>query len=59
MVFGSPLIYKSIFISEKDWTERSYDGDTRATNQTSSFQAEWENHPSCTQSGCEWALDFP
>ena len=26
MVFGSPLFCKCIFISEKDWTERSYDG---------------------------------
>ena len=26
MVFGSPLFYECIFISEKDWTERSYDG---------------------------------
>ena len=59
MVFGSPLIYKSIFLSEKDWTERSYDGDTSATNQPSSFQVERENHHSCTQSSCEWDLDFP
>ena len=47
MVFGSPLFYKRIFISEKDSIELSYDGDTRATNQPSSFQVEWENHPSC------------
>ena len=50
MVFGSPLFYKCIFISEKDSTELSYDGGTRATNQPSSFQVEWENHPSCRHS---------
>ena len=37
MAFGSPLFYKCIFISEKYWTEWSYDGDTRATNQPSSI----------------------
>ena len=47
MAFGPPLFYKCIFITEKDWTERSYDGDTRATNQLSSFQVERENHLSC------------
>ena len=59
MVFGSPLFYKCIFISEKEWTEPSYEGDTRAINQSSSFQGEPQNHPSCAQSSFEWALDFP
>ena len=50
MVFGSLLFYKCIFISEKSWMEWSYDGDTRANNQPSSFQVKRENHPSCMQS---------
>ena len=39
MAFVYLLFYTCIFKSEKYWTERSYDGDTRATNKP------WENHP--------------
>ena len=56
MVFGSLLFYKCIFISEKYWTEQSYDGDTRANNKPSLFSSRKGKPPFMCTVKCYWDL---